>query len=194
MPAPSEPASAAAPVLPLLLENRRAFLGYLQRRVGDRAVAEDILQDAFVKVVTRPDAMPADEAIIPWFYRTLRNAVIDRFRRDHTAGQALEAFARELDAHHPPQELNTEVCACVRRLSATLKPEYAAALQAIDIDGMPVKEFAARTGLSATNAGVRIFRARNALRKRLAESCGACAEHGCLNCTCRGTATSSVVP
>lgn len=39
--------------LPLarLLDNRRLFLNYLERRVGDRATAEDILQDAFVKVV-----------------------------------------------------------------------------------------------------------------------------------------------
>ena len=171
--------------LPVLLENRRAFLGYVERRVGDRALAEDILQDAFVKVVTRPDVAPSDDAIVPWFYRTLRNAVVDRFRRDQAAGRALEAFARELDGHEVPEEVEGEVCACVRRLVDTLKPEYARALHAIDIDGAPVKEFAAREGLSPTNARVRIFRARTALRKRVAECCGACAEHGCLKCTCR---------
>ena len=64
-----------------LLENHRAFLNYLERRAGDRALAEDILQDAFAKVVARPDQAPDDEAIVPWFYRTLRNAVIDQFRR-----------------------------------------------------------------------------------------------------------------
>jgi len=39
--------------------------------------------------------------------------------------------------------------------------------------------------LSASNAGVRVFRAREALKKRLVESCGTCAEHGCQNCTCQ---------
>ncbi len=38
-----------------LLDNHRAFLRYLERRVGDRALAEDILQDALVKVVQRPE-------------------------------------------------------------------------------------------------------------------------------------------
>jgi DNA-directed RNA polymerase specialized sigma24 family protein len=38
-----------------LLENHRAFLRYLERRVGDPALAEDILQDAFAKVVARPE-------------------------------------------------------------------------------------------------------------------------------------------
>jgi RNA polymerase sigma-70 factor (ECF subfamily) len=37
-------------------------------------------------------------------------------------------------------------------------------------------------------AGVRVFRAREALKKRVMESCGTCAEHGCLNCTCQATA------
>ena len=73
-------ADTPAPVA-TLLDNHRAFLRYLERRVGDRALAEDILQDAFAKVVARPEQAPADEAVVPWFYRTLRNAAIDQFRR-----------------------------------------------------------------------------------------------------------------
>jgi len=81
--------------------------------------------------------------------------------------------------------MEKEICACVTRLAATLKPEYAEALQAIDVVGTPVKAFAEQHGLSASNAGVRVFRAREALKKRVTESCGTCAEHGCTNCTCR---------
>jgi DNA-directed RNA polymerase specialized sigma24 family protein len=55
------------------------------------------------------------------------------------------------------------------------------------VEGTPVKDYAARTGLSASNAGVRVFRAREALRKRVTESCGVCAEHGCLDCHCKTT-------
>jgi len=80
--------------------------------------------------------------------------------------------------------LHGEICACVGRLARTLKPEYTEALQAIDLDGVPVKTFAANKGLSAANAGARVFRARQALRRRVTESCGTCAEHGCLDCSC----------
>jgi RNA polymerase sigma-70 factor (ECF subfamily) len=177
-------ASETAPV-ETLLENHRAFLRYLERRLGDRALAEDILQDAFVKVMSRPGQAPDDEGVVPWFYRTLRNAAIDRIRRRGAADRAVEAFARELEQHTvPPAGMEAEICACVTRLASTLKPEYAEALQAIDVEGVPVKAFAELRGLSASNAGVRVFRAREALRKRVAESCGTCAEHGCLNCTC----------
>ena len=70
------------------------------------------------------------------------------------------------------------------RLATTLKPEYAEALQAIEVGGTPVKTFAAQKGLSAANAAVRVFRAREALKKRVVESCGTCAEHGCADCRC----------
>jgi RNA polymerase sigma-70 factor (ECF subfamily) len=168
-----------------LLDNHRAFLHYLERRVGDRALAEDILQDAFVKVVERPERAPADEGIVPWFYRALRNAAIDRFRRVGAAARATEAFAREMEMHTAPSaEMEAEICACVARLATTLKPEYAEALHEIDVNGRAVKEFAEAHHLSASNAGVRVFRAREALKKRVTESCGTCAEHGCVNCTC----------
>lgn len=169
-----------------LLTNHRAFLRYLERRVGDRGLAEDILHDAFAKVVSRPEQAPADEGLVPWFYRTLRNAAIDQFRRRRAADRAHEAFARELDSHDTPsQEMAAEICACVSRLAVTLKPEYAEALTAIEVGGTPVKVFAEQKGLSSNTAAVRVFRAREALKKRVTESCGACAEHGCVDCTCR---------
>ncbi|MDP1572602.1 MAG: sigma-70 family RNA polymerase sigma factor [Vicinamibacterales bacterium] len=175
---------AVAPVT-TLLENHRAFLRYLERRVGDRALAEDILQEAFAKVVARPEQTPTDEAIVPWFYRTLRNAAVDQFRRRGAADRAHEGFARELETHQAPSpEMAAEICACVSRLATTLKPEYAEALEAIEVRGTPVKAFAETIGLSPGNAAVRVFRARAALKKRVTESCGICAEHGCLHCTC----------
>jgi RNA polymerase sigma-70 factor (ECF subfamily) len=183
-------AESGAPVA-ALLENHRAFLSYLERRVGDRALAEDILQEAFAKVVARPEQAPADESVIPWFYRTLRNAAVDQFRRRGAADRAYEAFARELETHEAPTgEMEAEICACVSRLAATLKPEYAEALEAIEVAGTPVKAFAEQKGLSSNNAGVRVFRAREALKKRVTEWCGTCAEHGCLNCTCKTPLTA----
>ena len=184
-------AENTAPVA-TLLENHRAFLRYLERRVGDRTLAEDILQEAFAKVVTRPDQAPGDEAIVPWFYRTLRNAAIDQFRRRGADDRARAAFARELETHESPApDMHAEICACVSRLAATLKPEYADALRTIEIGGTPVKTFAEERGLSSNNAAVRVFRAREALKRRVTESCGTCAEHGCLDCTCRSRASAS---
>ena len=49
---------------------------------------------------------------------------------------------------------------------------------------MPVNEFAKAAGISETNAGVRVHRARAALRREVSRSCGTCVEHGCFDCSC----------
>jgi RNA polymerase sigma factor (sigma-70 family) len=168
----------------VLVENHRAFLRFLERRVGDRALAEDLLQDAFTRNLDRLSEGP-DEGLVPWFYRVLGNAAIDRHRRKAAEERALAAFTKELaDAPQPAADVHREICACVGRLASTLKPEYAEVLRAVDVEDTPVKDFAETAGLTASNAGVRLFRARQALRKQLAASCGTCAEHGCVDCSC----------
>jgi RNA polymerase sigma-70 factor (ECF subfamily) len=172
-------------VVDQLVENHREFLGYVERRVGNRAVAEEIVQEAFVRSLDRGDEIR--ESVLGWFYRVLRNAVVDYQRRQTVASRRLDEFAAELAATiDGGEELANVACACVARLADTLKPEYADALRRIEVDGMSVKDYGESVGISASNAGVRIFRAREALRKQVARSCATCAEHGCLDCTCGG--------
>lgn len=88
-------------------------------------------------------------------------------------------------------ELHGVVCRCVGTLARTLKLEYADALQRIELDGVSVKGYAEQAGSSSSNAGVRVFCARGALRKQVARACGTCATHGCLDCTCAGAPSCS---
>lgn len=171
-----------------LVDNHRQFLAFLERRLGDRALAEDILQDAFVKSLQKEEDARDETSSVAWFYRTLRNAVIDHYRRSGTRGRALETLAREMEgASEPPPELRDEICGCVTRLASTLKPEYETAIRRIDVEGAPVQDYAAEAGITANNASVRVFRAREALRKQVKTSCGTCADHGCLECSCGKT-------
>ena len=163
----------------------RDFLAFVERRVGDRALAEDILQDAYVKSIERGDDVREDEAAVAWFYRLLRNAVIDHHRRSDVRGRALDAFAKELgDGTTPAPEVERVICSCIAELAGTLKPEYADAIRRVELDEVPVQTFAAETGITANNAAVRVFRAREALRKQVKAACSTCAEHGCVDCTC----------
>lgn len=171
-------------VIGALVQNHRQFLAFLERRLGDRALAEDILQEAFVRGIDKAGALNDEESAVAWFYRVLRNAVTDHFRRRAASARQLEAFAAELEPSTSPVEVQAAVCHCVRELAGTLKPEYAEALRRIEVDGVSVKDYAAEVGISSSNAAVRVFRAREALRKQVKRSCGTCAEHGCLECTC----------
>lgn len=176
-------ADERARVADVLVENHRAFLRFLERRVGDRALAEDLIQDAFTRNMDRLSDLP-DEALVPWFYRVLRNAAVDRHRRKGAEERALATFTQDLAATTPlDEDFHREICACVGRLASTLKPEYAQVLQAVDVEDIPVRVFAETAGLTTSNAGVRLFRAREALRKQVTVSCGTCAEHGCFDCS-----------
>ncbi len=182
---------ASGAVADRLVGSHRQFLAFLERRLGDRALAEDILQDAFVKSIEKGGLVRDDQAAVAWFYRLLRNAVIDHHRRGAARSRALELLAGELrDAVEPPPEIREAICSCVGELAANLQPEYAEAIRRVDMEGMPVRQFAGEAGITANNASVRVFRAREALRKQVKASCRTCADHGCVECTCEGTPES----
>jgi RNA polymerase sigma factor (sigma-70 family) len=171
-------------VAAVLAENHGAFLAFLERRVESRSLAEDILQDAFLRSVEKADAIHDRDAIRPWFYRVLRNAITDHHRRQSTALRSLAAFEVEIALHDPDRGLHDGPCRCVKRLVDTLKAEYAEALRRIEIDGESVKEYAMQAGITSNNAGVRVHRARNALRNRVKKTCGTCAMQACVDCVC----------
>jgi DNA-directed RNA polymerase specialized sigma24 family protein len=113
--------------------------------------------------------------------------VIDHYRRRTTLDRKLSSFAAELEQHVEPEgDVRGAVCRCVGELAGTLKPEYADALRRVEVDGMKVKDYAVEAGITSNNAAVRVFRAREALKKQVSRSCGTCADHGCLDCTCDG--------
>jgi DNA-directed RNA polymerase specialized sigma24 family protein len=112
-------------------------------------------------------------------------------RRTSAAERRLDSYALDQEANDSRDvELHRVVCKCVGELATTLKPEYADALRRVEIEGASVKDYADEVGITASNAGVRICRAREALRRQVARSCGTCATHGCLDCTCGAGASS----
>lgn len=177
-----EHAHTTTDVAAALVAHHRDLLAFVERRVRDRALAEEILQDAFVRGLEKSDEIR--ESALGWMYRMLRNAIVDRARRAAVQQQRLEALAAEMETQSDT-ELEEVACKCVATLAQALKPEYADALQRIDVDGVAVKDYATERGISASNAGVRVFRARDALRAQLAKACGTCATHGCVDCTCQ---------
>jgi RNA polymerase sigma-70 factor (ECF subfamily) len=181
----------APDVLRLLLDNHARFLGFLERRVGSRDEAEDILQEAFVRSIGRTNDLRTPESATAWFYRVLRNALVDHHRREGTRSRAFLQLAAEAEDETaaPDRELEAVACACITALVDTLKPEYAEALRRVELHGLSVRHFAEETGITPGNAGVRLHRAREALRRQLARSCGTCLAHGCLHCHCGEPAT-----
>lgn len=187
----NEPPHAPGDLAGRLVAEQQRFLAFLRRRLTDPATAEDILQAAYVKVLTRGDSVRDDESVVAWFYRVLRHALIDHHRRVDARRRAVDrATAAAGPASADPDDgLHDAVCACVGRLLGTLRADQADLLRRVEIEGEAVAAVAGRLGITAGNASVRLHRARQALRERVEGLCGACSTHGCLACTCRGPAT-----
>jgi RNA polymerase sigma-70 factor (ECF subfamily) len=170
-------------VVAQLVAGHREFLSFLESRLPNRATAEEILQAAFVRTLEKGGAIEDSESAVAWFYRMLRNALVDFYRRRASENRALEAEAREPSLPTEP-ELRNAVCGCMRTLLPTLKDEYAEMIRRIDLEEEALADVASSLRISTNNATVRLHRARQALKRQLEKSCGTCATHGCLDCTC----------
>lgn len=167
-----------------LLKSREKFLGYIRKRISDPELSEDILQDCLLKAVQNASTIKDDENLVRWFYRILQNAVVDAYRRKAADANRKVHYAAETDPAVQEEEKDN-ICQCVHELIPTLKPEYAEVTKFIDIDGEDPAAVAKRLGITQNNLKVRSHRARQALRKRLEETCTVCAEHHCLDCSCK---------
>lgn len=175
-------------VVARLVGNHRQFLAFLEARLKSRKEAEDVLQAAFIKALEKADTLRDEESAVAWFFRLLRNAIVDVYRK-----RAREAKLASQDVDELPldTEIQGEVCRCIDSLIPTIKPEYATILRRVELENARLADVAGELSISPNNAAVRLHRARQALKRRLEQSCGTCATHGCLDCTCGAGGCSS---
>ena len=176
--------------LQTLLDRRAGFLAFVQHRVHDRSLAEDILQAAFVRALERSSTLREEDSAVAWFYSVLRHAVIDHHRHHTSETSAIDRWAHEIGltgeepstADHPAR---TFICGCIELVLPNLRPTYAEVLREVDLAEIPLGDYAHNHHLTPGNAAVRAHRARAALRRELARTCGACSVHACLDCVCK---------
>jgi RNA polymerase sigma factor (sigma-70 family) len=167
-----------------LVLQRSKFLRFVQRRVESPAAAEDIIQSAYIRAIEQIPGLRSEESAVAWFYRILRNAVIDHYRHRLAEDRALERWANDLTEAAPDPQTEEIVCGCIDEVLPTLRPAYSEILRGVDLAGNSLEAFAAKAGITTGNAAVRVHRARQALKKQLILICGTCSKHGCINCTC----------
>ncbi|MGI8929463.1 MAG: RNA polymerase sigma factor [Candidatus Limnocylindrales bacterium] len=166
-----------------MLDSRDRFLAYIRKRLADPDLAEDILQDGLLRALRAAPALRHEDRLVSCFYRILQHAIVDAYRRRSVE----QRYVTPLNEAEPSAEPEDEavMCACFEPLVSTLKPEYAELIRAVEIAGENPEQAAERLGVTANNLKVRRHRARQALRRRLEETCRTCAKHGCVDCTCR---------
>ena len=173
--------------LDVLVQSQARFLQFLERRMRSRADAEDLLQAAFLKLVAQKEPLRDEAKLLPWFYRLLRNLMVDHYRHRDAITRLEQSVSAEAASTTTgvDEALFTAVCTCVNDIIPALKAEHAELIRRIEVHGEPLHQVASDLGITPNNASVRLHRARRTLREALQATCGACADHGCLDCGCR---------
>jgi RNA polymerase sigma-70 factor (ECF subfamily) len=177
-----DPTRSAASALDELLAHRARFVSFVRSQIGDRAAAEDVVQGALAQLVAEPRHLTGQD-LVRWFYRVLRNAIVDRHRRQAAESRGVARWQVDPTTHQPA-EPPRRLCGCVNAALNGLPAKSRAILEAIELAGMTPAGYAKAEGISASNSSVRLHRARRLLAERLTGICGTCTLDGCSDCDC----------
>ena len=155
-------------------EHGRVLHGFAVNALGDRAEAEDLVQEVFTRAWRSSERYDPDRASVrPWLFAIARNLVLDvhrtRSRRprmsDQMTGEAPESAA---PTEPGPEDEVVERLRVVTAL-ARLSPEHREVVAAVHLDGMTYAELAASTGVAVATLRTRMYYGLRAMRTVLDE-------------------------
>lgn len=149
---------------------QKSLRNYLRRQVDDPSIAEDMVQDVFVKALATMNSNRVPSNLTGWLYTVARTTVVDYYRSKHLD-------VTELDENFPDNQqandelLNQELANCLKPLVLQLPAIYRDTLLATDFDGRTMSSLAKEQGLSPSAIKSRTSRARAMLKEKLLECC-----------------------
>lgn len=149
---------------------------YIRRRVPG-AEADDVLQDALLRIHTGVGQLRAGERLTPWVFRVARSAVVDHQRRSGVRGRRFvpaEVAEEPMEAEGTAAESSEHVAllsACIEPFLSQLPTEQAEALRLVDMGGASQAEAARALGLPLATMKARVQRGRRRLRADLEACC-----------------------
>jgi RNA polymerase sigma-70 factor (ECF subfamily) len=175
MPVSAQRTAAAPDAEVIWREFRDGLLGFIERRVRSREIAEDILQEVMLRIHRQADGIERAEAVGAWAHAITRNAIADHYRSAQVRREV--ATGREIDperAGEPEAEApdaRGELAACVAPLLTRLPPNYREALVLTELEGLTQAEAALRLEISLSGAKARVQRGRAQLKELLLDCC-----------------------
>jgi RNA polymerase sigma-70 factor (ECF subfamily) len=149
---------------------QHSLRGFLRRRVKDPTVAEDLLQDIFVKALAANSADRAPKNLPGWLYAAARTTVIDYYRASRPATEEIDQLASDTETVDD-EHLHRELATCLRPLVRQLPAIYRDTLLATDFDGATMQAVAKEQGLSVSAIKSRASRGRVMLKEKLLDCC-----------------------
>ena len=168
--------AAERPSFPVVArELSRPLLNYLQRYVGDRTIAEDLLQETLLRMERGLPGFAGRSSVKTWAFSIASRVAADYLRHPDRRVRIVELDegAEPLDPGRAIDErlVVDEMSECVRKVIDSLPDTYRAALILHDLEGLSAEQTAEICECSLATAKIRIHRARLRLKEALEEKC-----------------------
>jgi RNA polymerase sigma factor (sigma-70 family) len=158
-------------------EHRSELIAHASRILKDGAKAEEVIQDALIKVMLAAPELESKDHALGYMHRTIENLCIDIFRIEGRRPNLvlLDDSSAELESNWVDNKDHVDVIAAaddaaiVRQALAMLSPAERAALVMWEMEGRSTAEIAAELGIKESAVRHTVSRARASLRKVMSE-------------------------
>ncbi|HEX4934704.1 MAG TPA: sigma-70 family RNA polymerase sigma factor, partial [Gemmatimonadaceae bacterium] len=166
----------------LVRRYERPVFSLIFRMVRDREVAEDLSQDAFIKVLNHIDKYRPEFKLSSWLFKIANNVAIDHLRKRQLETVSIDGSPHALTAAEVEatsfdvvaqqesalEEMEArELGSAIERAIQKLRPEYRACIMLRHVEGRSYEEIAATLDLPLGTVKTYIHRARHQLRDAL---------------------------
>lgn len=140
------------------------LLAFVRKRIEDKELAKDVVQDVFVQFHQHGSAIRDPEKLNGWIFRVAQNRIVDFYRdRRRTESSIPDATAEEENPY------NHCMSNCLKDEARSLPEKYRTAFELSELKNVPQTLIAKEMGLSYSGLKSRVQRARELLRMRLKE-------------------------
>jgi RNA polymerase sigma-70 factor (ECF subfamily) len=166
----------------LVRRYERPVFSLIFRMVRDTALAEDLAQDSFIKVLNNIDKYRPEFKLSSWLFKIANNVTIDHLRRRQLntismdgsphASTAADVESTRFDVASSDENAldemeSKELGSAIERAIASLRPEYRSCILLRHVEGRSYEEIAATLDLPLGTVKTYIHRARHELREQL---------------------------
>ncbi len=147
------------------IDLRDELFGFVLSIVNDRELAQDIVQDVFIKIQTNLHTLKHPSKLTSWAYQVTRNTIVDHYRK--TKNNITHIECPDIPEEDPNNFEYSRLSDCINGKINNLSKTYKEAIVLTYLKNLSQKQLADHLGISYSGTKSRVQKARNLLKKDL---------------------------
>ncbi len=150
---------------------RKPLFKFIKYKVSDTHIAEEILNDVFLKAYNSIDNLEERKSLKSWLYTIASNTIIDYYRKKQPTTIEIENENEIMIDEDKTDSIYSEFDCCLNDFLNQLSPTNAKALKAVYFDEMTQQEYAEKSSLSLSAVKSHVHRGKNSLKHFFEQCC-----------------------